>query len=81
MLTPADIKQLSTTFRKELKKEMDETRKEADDFLTLREVAQRFEIGMPAVRKRCRQGKLPYSIKNGKYYFSKRAITNYFLEQ
>jgi predicted DNA-binding transcriptional regulator AlpA len=72
ILTSSNINQISVAITGKLKRD-------DDDFLTIKEVARKLEIGTAAIRKRCRQGKLPYAIKNGKYYFSKRAITNYFL--
>ena len=51
----------------------------ADEVLNVVKVAEILGISKEAVRKRCREHRIPYNEVDGRYYFSKNSINKFYL--
>lgn len=74
VLRSADIREIAKQVAVELHKMQDEV-------LTLADVAKLFETTEVAVRQKCYRKQLPFSRKEGKYFFSKNEITKILLQE
>lgn len=51
----------------------------SDDALTVKDVAKMLNVSTWAIYTRCREHQIPFTKKHGRLYFSKNAITKYYL--
>lgn len=76
MRTKAELDQLA----KSLKPTVEATLKECTDvMMNAKEVAEMLGVSVAAIHIRCSLKKMPYTKKHGRLYFSKNAITKYYL--
>lgn len=76
MKTKAEINQLANSLKPIVESAIQET---SDDALNTKQVAALLGISVAAVHIRCSLKKMPYNKKHGRLYFSKKAITKYYL--
>ncbi len=80
MLTSTELKKLA----KEIEPAVVEAVKKAhvdamDEVLNVATVASMLGMSKEAIRKRCRENRIPYNEVDGRYYFSKNSINTYYL--
>lgn len=80
MLTSTELKKIA----KELEPTVAEAVKKAhaastDEVLNVAKVAEMLGLSKEAIRKRCRENRIPYNEVDGRYYFSKNSINKYYL--
>jgi len=82
MLTSAEIRKLAKELAPVVREAVMEAHLVANDrVLTVSDVAEMLGYSEEAIRKRCRENRMPYTQKNGRYYFSLNSINEYYFNR